>query len=119
MSSCCVPTGEVYLSDISLMISGQRNDISYSTKRTRGVMIGTYRPFKLSCVIRDRYPCSLRYHGPLAQLVLEQPAHNRSVLSSSLRGSTIMARWSSWLRRCPFTAITWVRVPYVSPYMRV
>ena len=51
---------------------GQRNDISYSTKRTRGVMIGTYRPFKLSCVIRDRYPCSLGYQstiGPLAQLV--------------------------------------------------
>lgn len=33
MSGCCVPTGEVYLSDISLMISGQHNDISYSAKK--------------------------------------------------------------------------------------
>ena len=26
-----------------------------------------------------------------------------------------MARWSSWSRHRPFTATTWVRVPYVSP----
>ena len=119
VSSCCVPTGEVYL--LARYISydfGATQWYIVLHEKTRGVMIGTYRPFKLSCVIRDRYPCSLGYQiiiGPLAQLVLEQPAHNRSVLSSSLRGSTIMARWSSWLRRCPFTAITWVRVPYVSP----
>nr|DAM59659.1 MAG TPA: hypothetical protein [Caudoviricetes sp.]DAY54167.1 MAG TPA: hypothetical protein [Caudoviricetes sp.] len=55
MSGCCVPTGEVYLSGISLMIRG--NTMIYRTprKRTRGVMFGTYRPFKFSCVIRDRH----------------------------------------------------------------
>ncbi len=51
---------------------------------------------------------------PLAQLV-EHLTFNQGVPSSNLGWVTIYGALVKRLRHCPFTAVSWVRIPYASP----
>ncbi len=53
-------------------------------------------------------------YGGIAQLV-EYPVHTRLVTGSNPVAATISGPLVKWLRHRPFTAVTWVRVPYGSP----